>query len=101
MFAFLTSPLFQNLILTAAVGLGGWIATRIKKPSDKDRAEHLSLIAAEAAALVVSLYPNASWSDLLARVVAQIADAAGVPTGNSQAIQRAATAALSAVMAKQ
>lgn len=92
-FAAILGPLV-GLVATA---VGAWIATRITKPKDHERAELLAKIAAGAAALVVALNPGASWATLLQQVEAQIATAAGLPTRNAQAIQRAAAEALSAL----
>lgn len=93
--------LLQSLLHTAltlvpvlGLGLGTWVASRIVKPSDHVRAQHLANIASDAAALVLSLNPTAPWATLLADVVRQISTAAGVPTNNAAAIQRAAAGAL-------
>lgn len=85
---------YLSLIVTAATILGGWVTTRIVAPKAHERAELLAKIAAAAAALVVSLNPTADWSLLLSKVVKAIADAAGLPTTNAQAIERAAAEAL-------
>lgn len=78
----------------AALLLGAWLSKRIVTPKDGERASLLAEIARGAAALVVSLYPKASWAELLEQTVNQIAAAAGVPTRNAAAIQRAAAEAL-------
>lgn len=84
-----------SLILAAAVAAGSWIGTRIIKPKDHERAQLLSAIGSAAAALVVAAAPpTASWPTLLEQVVRQISTAAGLPTRNAQAIERAAAAAL-------
>jgi hypothetical protein len=83
-----------SLIGLAATLLGGWIGTRIIKPRDHERASALDAIARGAAALVISLNPTAKWADLMAQVVAQISTAAGLPTRNKDAIERAAALAL-------
>jgi hypothetical protein len=74
--------------------LGAWLIKKFKTPTDLDRATLLSHIAEAAAALVVSLNPKADWATLLQAVVNQIAAAAGLPTSNVAAIQRAAASAL-------
>jgi predicted MFS family arabinose efflux permease len=78
----------------AALVIGSWLGSRIVKPRDSERASLLAEIAKAAAALAVSMNPNASWKLLLVNVVNQIATAAGVPTKNQAAIQRAAALAL-------
>jgi len=83
-----------SLIGLAATILGTWIGTRIIRPRDHDRAAALDSIARGAAALVISLNPTAKWAELVKAVVQQIAAAAGVPTSNKDAIERAASAAL-------
>jgi hypothetical protein len=45
---------------------------------------------------MVSLNPNAKWAELLQLTVNAISTAAGVPTTNKDAIERAAAAALAA-----
>lgn len=83
-----------SIIGLAATIAGTWLGTRIIRPRDHQRAAALDAIAQGAAALVVSLNPNAKWADLLKSVVQQIAAAAGVPTQNKDAIERAAAKAL-------
>lgn len=84
-----------GLILNAvALVIGTWLGSRIIQPRDHDRAAHLDAIAQGAAALAVSLFPNATWLVLLEQTVKQIASAAGVPTRNVAALNRAAAAAL-------
>lgn len=89
------------LIGIVATGLGGWLARKIGGAHDQQAAFHraqiLSVIAQDAAALVVSLNPTASWATLLEQTVKQIASAAGLPVTDQQAIQRAAASALSAL----
>lgn len=84
----------NQVISLAALAVGSFILTRLRRPRDHERAALLSTIARGAAALVVSLNPTAAWPALLAQVVNQIASAAGVPTQNTAAIQRAASEAL-------
>ncbi len=88
---------WHNLIEFVAVAIGTWLGTRIIQPKDHERAALLSRIATESAALALSMFPNAPWSTLVKEVVAMIAAAAGVPTKNASAIERAAAAALLAV----
>lgn len=87
--------LIGPLIALLATGVGGWIGSRIIRPRDHERAALLSRIATDAAALVVAMFPKASWPELLKAVVDQIAAAAG--TKNRPAIERAAAAALTAL----
>jgi hypothetical protein len=87
-------PVVQTLIPVAAIAAAGWIAKHIKKPSDKDRADLLSIIANAAAAYVLSLNPNARWADLVRDVIQAISSSAGLPTKNVAAIEREAAAAL-------
>ena len=81
-------------ITLAAMAIGSFFAHRATSVKDHQRAELLSQIAAGAASLALSMNPNASWAKLLDNVVNQVATAAGVPTKNGAAIQRAAAAAL-------
>jgi len=83
-----------SLLGAAAVAVGAWIPGRLKKPTDLERADLLAKIASAAAALALSMFPNAKWSELLNFVVQQIAAAAGLPTKNADAIKRAAVQAL-------
>lgn len=84
----------QPLLSSAAIILGGLLLRRLNTPTARDRAEHLAIIAGAAAALVRSKYPNATWTTVLEQTVNEIAAAAGLPTKNRGAIQRAAAAAL-------
>lgn len=86
--------LLQNVLGLAAVIIGGLIAHGIRKPTDSERAAILARIAEGAAALVVSLNPGKAWGELLKLTVQQIIAAAGIPTKNAAAIERAAAAAL-------
>jgi len=85
-----------GIVGLVATVLGGWLGTRIIRPRDHDRAHALDAIARGAAALMVSLNPNAKWAELLQLTVNSISTAAGVPTTNKDAIERAAAAALAA-----
>jgi len=78
----------------AALVIGTFFGRRIVQPRDHERAQLLNDIARAAAALAVSMNPNASWALLLQNVINQVATAAGVPTKNAAAIQRAAALAL-------
>jgi hypothetical protein len=88
---------FMNLLGVIAVGIGGWIASRIKKPTDLDRAKLLAEIARDSAALVVTLNPTADWGTIVKQTVDAILNAAGLPTRNLGAVERAAAAALLAL----
>jgi len=87
-------PAVQTLVPVAALAVAGWIAKHIKKPSDKDRADLLSIIANAAAAYVLSLNPTAAWADLVRDAIQRISASAGLPTKNIQAIEQEAVAAL-------
>lgn len=82
------------LVGLAATIFGGWIGHRIASPKDHERAELLTRIAEETAAVIYASNPTAAWTDLVRDTVARIAGAAGLPTNNTTAIQNAATAAL-------
>lgn len=90
--------LLGPIVGIVATGVGAWIARHLKKPTDVDRATLLATIAADAAAFVVHMYPGKTWADALQLVVQQISTAAGLPTKNAQAIQRAAASALAQYM---
>ncbi len=83
-----------SIVGLLATVVGGWLGTRIIKPRDHERAQALEAIARGAAALIISLNPAAKWAELLKLVVDLIANAAGVPTRNRDAIERAAASAL-------
>jgi hypothetical protein len=78
----------------AALVIGTFFGRRIIRPRDSERAQLLAEIAKAAAALAVAMNPSASWASLLQNVINQVATAAGVPTKNQAAIQRAAALAL-------
>ena len=84
----------SQLIGLAVVIIGSWFARKITTPTAQQRAQHLAQIAADAAALVVSLYPSASWSTLLENTVQALISAAGLGITNRQALERAAAGAL-------
>jgi hypothetical protein len=86
-----------SIVLTAATVIGAWLGTRVIRPGDHEKAQLLATIAADAAALVVAVNPTLAWGDLLEKVVKAISAAAGVPTTNQQAIERAAASALTAL----
>ena len=88
------NPVIHGLLPLVYVAAAGWIAQHITKPTDLDRAKLLSIIANAVAAYVLSLNPGAVWADLLRDVIQGISSAAGLPTRNAQAIERAAIAAL-------
>ena len=80
-----------GLVFTAVHALLSW---RRAKPSDAERASLLTQLASEAAAFVVAAFPNASWSELVAAIIKQLAGTPGLPTNSAPAIEKAATAAL-------
>ena len=82
------------LFQAAAVGIGAWIASRLKKPADHERAQMLATVAKGAAMLARASYPTATWSTVLNETVNQITASAAAPTLNKGAILRAAAAAL-------
>ncbi|HYM66708.1 MAG TPA: hypothetical protein VEW68_05415 [Patescibacteria group bacterium] len=89
----------QTSWILGAVGLvytlvHGFFAWRSGKLTDADRAGLLTQLADEAAAFVVATWPNKSWAELVAEIIKRLSATPGLPTGNSQAIQNAATAAL-------
>ena len=86
-----------SIIGLFATVVGAWLGTRIIRPRDHERAAALDAIARGAVALVVSLNPTAKWGELLKLAVNAISTAAGVPTTNRDAIERAAAAALNAL----
>lgn len=87
-------PVVQTLMPVAALAVAAWIAKLIKKPSDKERADLLSIVANAAAAYVYSLNPGAAWADLVRDVIQRISASAGLPTRNVQVIEQEAVAAL-------
>lgn len=94
-------PLIQSLapvLLLVATAVGSWLASKIAAAADHakalDRAQLLSHIATDCAALVASLFPGKPWATLLEETVKAITRAAGVPTQNVVAIQNAAAGAL-------
>lgn len=92
---------WKTLVLPLAglVGalLHGWLSNR---PTDQERALHLAQMAHDAAALVSMTFPTLPEKDLIAKVVEQLASAAGVPTVDAGALQRAAAGAISELKAK-
>jgi hypothetical protein len=87
-------PVLKNLVPVAGIAAAAWIVKHIKKPSDKERADLLSIIANASAAYVLTLNPGAAWADLVRDVIQAISASAGLPTRNVQAIEREAAAAL-------
>jgi DNA-binding transcriptional regulator YdaS (Cro superfamily) len=86
--------MFGNVLGVLALALGGWIAAKLKKPTDLERATLLSTIAQDAAAMVLANNPTVGWVGLLEATIRQIAGASGLPTRNAPAIKRAASGAL-------
>jgi len=72
----------------------GLLALRFKTPTSSDRAQLLTKIIEDTAALVVNMTPRATWAQLLKDVVAQALTVSSLPTKNKAAIERAAAAAL-------
>ena len=86
---------FGSILGVIATVIGTWLGSRIITPKNHERAAALDAIARGAAALVISLAPaGAKWAELLKSVVQIISSAAGRPTTNVNAIERAAAAAL-------
>ncbi len=90
----------QPVLGLAAVSLAALIHRRLKTPLDHERAAHLSLIAREAAALLVAEKKNANWAVLLEDLIRQITANESAPTSNVDAIRRAAAGALSSLGVK-
>lgn len=74
--------------------IGGWFAKKVVTPKDHERAVLLNTIAKGAVSIIVAAFPKADWAKLLELSVDAISRAAGVPTQNTEAINRAAAAAL-------
>lgn len=86
---------YVQLAVTVSIPiLGRMIVTRLRTPSDVDRAQQLSIIANAAAALIVMRNPTSDWRMLLEQTIKQISAAAGLSTRNAAAIEREAAAAL-------
>jgi hypothetical protein len=84
-----------NAILTVVVAvLGGLINHSVKTPKDHDRALQVSLLADDAAAVVLALNASAPWAQLVTDTVNRLKAAAGIPTTNLTALEQAATGAL-------
>lgn len=91
MFSFYSiSSLIGPVLGLVGTAIGGLILRRLHTPTDHDRAVILAQIANGAASLVVSLNPTAKWKDLLVSTITAIESAAGLPTKNAGAIERAA-----------
>lgn len=84
----------SQLVLAAAGLLGVFLHSRLRKPSDLERAQLLTHLADELAASLKLANPTATWPDLVRLVVQALSAAAGVPTSNADAISQAATAAV-------
>lgn len=87
-------PIVTLLAQASLPLIGLLIHKHLRTPSDHQRAEHLSIIANAAAALVLAKNPSDSWRNLLANTINELSNAAGLPTQNSDAIKREAAAAL-------
>lgn len=89
---------WSNLLEAGIAAAGLWIGSTLAKSHANSatfqRAVVLEKIAAAAASIVVALYPTAPWALLLEQVVARVSAAAGLPTKNADAIERAAAHAL-------
>jgi hypothetical protein len=90
----LLKPFVLPVAGVVAALLHGWL---VKSPSDQERAAHLAQMAHDAAAWVVAFFPALPEKDLIQKIVDTLAAAAGVPTTNPQALERAAAGALSAI----
>lgn len=90
----LSWDMVSTIVGLVATAVGTWLGTRIIKPKDKDRAELLDRIADGCAALILSLYPDKPWAELIRMVIQRISGAAGVPTQSAVAIENAAAGAL-------
>ena len=88
------TPILTPIVQLIAGVLGLALAHRIVTPSDQARAELLSKIANDAAALVILKNPGSTAAQLLQQLITQMSLAAGLPTSSQQAIARAAAAAL-------
>jgi len=86
--------LAPHLLELGALVLGGLIAKHVKTGADAARATALAQVAADCAAAVYANNPRLQWLELVKSTVAAITTAAGLPTRNRGAIERAAKAAL-------
>jgi len=93
-------PLVKPALIVLGGAFGLMIHQRLKKPQDFERAQHLSTIARESAALLVSEKKGATWATLIEDLVKQLTANESVPTGNVDAIRRAAAGALQAAGVK-
>jgi hypothetical protein len=93
------APLAPVLYQAALPVVGLWIAHRLTKPRDHDRAALIARIASDAAALAVHLFPYWTVDDLVARVVEDLRRASGL-TGNELVLKRAAVAAVNEARAR-
>ena len=73
-------------------GVLAWIHKT--KLSDADRAALLTQLAQDAAAFVVAAYPGKPWADLVNLIVQRLLAGSGTPTQSTQALENAASAAL-------
>lgn len=83
-----------HAVSIVGLALVGWLVKKVKTPTDLERAQQLAIIAKAAAALVVSLNPRGTWSELLADIVNRLLVSSGIPTASRSAVERAAAAAL-------
>ena len=86
----------QNLMGVLGIAVTmifGWLAHRITKPKDAERAATIEKIAQGVVALLVVAWPKASWTDLIQKAIDAMI-AAGAPSTNKAALERAAAAAL-------
>lgn len=87
-------PLLALAAQAAVPVIGLLISRSLHTTAQHKRAEHLSIIANAAAAIVLAKNPSDSWRNLLASTIAELSNAAGLPTQNADAIKREAAAAL-------
>lgn len=84
-----------NAVLTLVVAVATvFINHAVRTPKDHERASLIATLADDAAALVLSLNPNASWVQLVRDVVNRLKGIASTPTANNLTLETAATAAL-------
>ena len=89
------------LVVPATILGAAWLHKAVSaSPTDLERAQHLSRMATDAAALVVSINPSSSRAELLRQVVNMLASATATPTDNADALNRAAAGALTEAIHK-
>jgi hypothetical protein len=89
--------LLPTLLPYALLGASAWIARHLKKPSDLQRAQLIATLARDAAIWAVKTYPGRSVPELVKLVVETLANQSGIPTTNTQALERAAHTAVDAI----